>query len=171
MVRNRLAAMSGSVLNSWLAQLMDDDDAPSDGRTGPPCAANACEEEASGLNFRTAIEAHQKWKKRLHAVIESKSEEELDPELTSRDDRCELGQWIHGAGARQFGSQPEFVDLRNRHAAFHLCAGRVLSLAQSGKPALAAAEMAPGGEFARVSREVVGDLAAMFMRLKDVEAR
>lgn len=157
-------------INRWLAQLTGDDVAGSGSRTGPGSnPAPAREEEASGLNFRTAIEAHQEWKMRLHAVIEAKSPEGLDPVLVSRDDQCELGQWIHGAGGRQFDGQPQFVDLVKKHAAFHLCAGRVLSLAQSGQQALAAAEMAPGGEFARISREVVGDLAAMFMRLKEVK--
>jgi len=159
-------------INNWLAQLMDDDAATPGSRTGS-CSnpAKAHEEEAAGLNFRTAIEAHQKWKMRLQAAIEAKSEEQLDdPDAVSRDDQCELGQWIHGAGGRLFAGQPQFVDLVKKHAAFHLCAGRVLSLAQSGQQALAAAEMAPGGEFARISREVVGDLAAMFMRLKEVKA-
>lgn len=161
-------------INSWLAQLMDEggDDDRAGGRKRPGLfPANAGEEEASGLNFRTAIEAHQKWKMRLHDLIDGKSVEELDPDWVSRDDQCELGQWIHGPGARQFAGQPEFADLRNNHAAFHQCAARVLSLAQSGQPARAAAEMAPGGEFARISRQVVGDLAAMFMRLQSAEGR
>jgi hypothetical protein len=156
--------------NSWLAQLTGDDVAASGSPTGPG-SSHPHEEEASGLNFRTAIEVHQKWKIRLQAAIEAKSEEELDPDAVSRDDGCELGQWIHQAGGRQFAGQSQFVDLMKKHAEFHLCAGRILSLAQSGQQALAVAEMAPGGEFARVSREVVGDLAAMFMRLKEVEAR
>lgn len=156
-------------INSWLAQFTGDDDAASGSRTGPG-SSHPHEEEASGLNFRTAIEVHQQWKMRLHAVIEAKSGEEMDPDAVSRDDQCELGQWIHGVGGRQFAGQPQFVDLMKKHAQFHLCAGRVLSLAQSGQQALAAAQMAPGGEFARVSREIVGDLAAMFMRLKEVKA-
>jgi methyl-accepting chemotaxis protein len=124
--------------------------------------------EASGLNFGTAIEVHQEWKVRLQAVIESRSQETLDPNVVCRDDQCELGRWIHGEGGRQFDDEPQFADLRRKHAYFHACAGRVVLLAQSGHKDRAIAEISPGGDFAQASWEVIGDLASMFTRLRDV---
>jgi methyl-accepting chemotaxis protein len=150
-------------IKGWLARLLEEHD---DGAGSVP----AVPYEASGLNFGTAIEAHRQWKMRLQAVIESRSREKLDPMVVCRDDRCDLGDWIHGEGGRQFGAEPQFADLRRKHAYFHVCAGRILSLAQSGQTDLAMAEMSPGGEFARASWEVVGDLASMFTRLKEVKA-
>lgn len=157
---------NGLGTDSWLARLPHDDAAGA--RTAAdPLRSGAHEEEACGLNFRTAIQAHHEWKSQLQAAIEGRSGEDLDPELVARDDQCELGRWIHAAGSRAFASQPHFVDLREKHGGFHVRAALVLSLARSGQQALAAAELAPGGEFARISREVVGALASTFMRLKE----
>jgi len=157
---------------SWLSRVLQGDNVDESGaRPGasslPP---EPQEEAASGLNFRTAIEAHQKWKMRLQAVVDSKSREKLDPKVVCRDDQCDLGKWIDGEGARQFAGQAQFVDLSRKHTYFHVCAGHVLTLAQSGQRDLATAALASGGEFATASRDVVGVLASMFMRLKDVKA-
>jgi methyl-accepting chemotaxis protein len=147
-------------IKGWLARLLENRD---EVHSVPPEIL-----EASGLNFGTAIEAHQEWKVRLRAVIESKSQEKLDPNVVCRDDQCELGRWIHGEGGRQFDDEPQFADLRRKHAYFHACAGRVLLLAQSGHKDRAIAEISPGGDFAQASWEVIGDLASMFTRLRDV---
>ncbi len=157
-------------IKDWLARLVKDLAGESGaGTAADPVPAELHEKAISGLNFGTAIEAHQEWKSRLLALIESRCREELDPNVVCRDDQCELGKWLHGVGGRQFGGEPQFADLRNRHAYFHVCAGRVLSLVQSGQKELATAEMSPGGEFARTSWEVIGDLASMFLRLQAVE--
>lgn len=132
--------------------------------TSPTHAAPG-EHDPAGLDFHQAIEAHQGWKLRLQAVVEGRSQEQLDPRVIGRDDQCLLGQWIRGAGARQFGGQRKFADLRTRHAYLHLCAGRILALAQAGQKGAAVTELGPTGEFARLSRDVTSDLAALFLRL------
>ena len=123
------------------------------------------ETEAAGLDFKSAIEAHQRWKIRLNDVIEGRSEEVLDPASVARDDCCALGKWIHGVGGDNFSDQPEFAELKRRHAHFHVCAGHVLILAQSGRKEAASREVSQG-DFARISREVVMNLAHMYTRLK-----
>ncbi len=128
-------------------------------------APDAQDEEAEGLNFRTAIEAHQKWKVRLRAVVDGQSAETLDPSVVARDDQCVLGKWLHGAGGAKFARDAQFVGLKTKHAYFHVCAGQVLSLAQSGAKEKADRELS-SGSFARASQEVVMDLAQMFTRLK-----
>lgn len=135
--------------------------------TGRPDPASG---DGAGLDFSEAIEAHQDWKLRLQAVIEGRSVEKLDPQVVGRDDRCLLGCWILGEGARRFGGQRKFADLRAKHAYFHVCAGRILALAQSGQKEAAVTELGPTGEFARLSRDVTTDLAALFLRLKGGEA-
>lgn len=135
----------------------------------PPVEADG-EQRAAGLDFRGAIEAHADWKLRLQRAIEGTSTEPLDPHVIGRDDQCLLGQWIRGAGARQFGGQRKFADLRARHGYFHVCAGRILTLALAGQRDAATIEIGPTGEFARVSRDVTSDLAALFLRLKGAEA-
>lgn len=48
--------------------------------------------ELAGLDFKTAIDAHMKWKVRLEAVIDGRSEETLEVAVVSCDNRCTLGQ-------------------------------------------------------------------------------
>jgi hypothetical protein len=135
-------------------------------------AANAAalSEEQQELDFRASIEAHQDWKLRLQAAVEGRCDDALDPHLVGRDDQCPLGRWIAEKGMRHFGGQRKFEDLRAKHAYFHVCAGRILSLAQAGRKDAALVELGPTGEFARLSRDVTSDLAALFLRLKGASA-
>jgi Chemoreceptor zinc-binding domain len=152
-------------IRGWLVGLLGGDTPQETPKAMVEVARDPMEEEADGLNFRSAIEAHQKWKVRLRAVIENNSSENLVPEVVSRDDQCVLGKWIHGAGGAKFAKEPQFIDLKKKHAYFHVCAGNVLQLAQSGDKVNATAEIT-SGNFARTSQEVVLDLAQMFTRLK-----
>lgn len=127
-------------------------------------AIDVMDKEAAGLNFKLAIEAHQKWKRRLLDVIKGDSEEVLHVEVVSRDDQCLLGKWIHGAGNEKFGSSAQFVRLRNNHAQFHTCAGHVLHLAQIGKQSDAALALKEG-DYAQISQEVVRDLVAVYTQV------
>lgn len=146
----------------WLATLLGAANrSQSDQSSEAPPAADALEEEAAGLNFRSAIEAHQKWKARLQAVIDARSVENLEVAVVSRDDQCVLGKWIHGDGQMQFGNHELFNELLTDHASFHQCAGSVLALAQFGKKA-EAQEALRFGDYARVSRKVVVGLAKMY---------
>ena len=132
--------------------------------------AAALSDEHQELDFRASIEAHQDWKLRLQAAVDGRCADALDPHVVGRDDQCLLGRWIADGGTRRFGGQRKFEDLRAKHAYFHVCAGRILSLAQSGRKDAAVVELGPTGEFARLSREVTSDLAALFLRLKGASA-
>ncbi|MCX7192824.1 MAG: CZB domain-containing protein, partial [Proteobacteria bacterium] len=90
-------------------------------------------EEIAGLNFKTALEAHIKWKQRLKGVIDGSGTEVLDPRVVARDDQCALGKWIYTEGQAQFGNQPGFVAVVTAHTHFHKCAGNTLELALDGK--------------------------------------
>lgn len=124
-------------------------------------AGDPMEEEAAGLNFRTAIAAHQKWKQRLQAVVDGTSVEVLSVPVVCRDDQCVLGKWIHGPSATAFAAMEQFVRLKKNHAFFHMCAGKVLSLAQEKNHDAARREL-ESGNYARVSQDVVLDLATMY---------
>ena len=129
-------------------------------------AEDPLEEEAAGLNFRTAIGAHQQWKERLQSVIDGSHSEDLDVEVVSRDDRCVLGKWIHGEGGKLFGSDERFQELQKNHVHFHLCAGTVLKLAQTGRKTEAQA-LLKTGDYSKVSRDVMLDLAQMYNRASE----
>jgi Chemoreceptor zinc-binding domain len=85
------------------------------------------------LDIDTAISAHENWSARLLGVIRGSSTEVLEPELVCRDDRCDLGKWLHGPGRERLGQYPAFTVLVARHKYFHLQASTVLALAQAGE--------------------------------------
>ncbi|MGB8517809.1 MAG: CZB domain-containing protein [Gallionella sp.] len=107
-------------------------------------------EEVGGLNFKTAIEAHIKWKLRLQGVIDGTGTEALDPNVVAQDNQCALGKWIYGQGGSNYGNHPEFKELVAAHAHFHKCAGHTLDLALEGKADEARAQI-DGGDFAKAS--------------------
>lgn len=107
-------------------------------------------EEVGGLNFKTALEAHIKWKLRLQGVIDGSGTEALDPRVVAQDNQCALGKWIYGQGGKDYGSNPEFKELVAAHTHFHKCAGHTLDLALDGKTAEARQQI-EGGDFAKAS--------------------
>jgi methyl-accepting chemotaxis protein len=48
------------------------------------------------------------------------------------DDRCALGQWIHGE-AKQYSGVPEYGKLVQEHKAFHASAAKVIEMVAAGK--------------------------------------
>jgi methyl-accepting chemotaxis protein len=105
-----------------------------------------------GFDFGKAIEAHRAWKVRLRKAIAD--QERLDAETLCRDDRCPLGQWLHGEGGRRWGSRPSFVDLLRKHAEFHQEAGGVAKRINDGRYEDAERLIGSGSRFAQVSTEV-----------------
>jgi len=130
-----------------------------------PSKLENMDKEAEGLNFKLAIEAHQKWKKRLSDVVDGNSDEVLQVDLVSRDDQCLLGKWIHGPGSQKFWLSEQFIRLKNNHAHFHVCAGNVLHLAQTDRQQEAALELKEG-DYTRVSQEVIRDLVAVYTQVE-----
>lgn len=121
-------------------------------------------EEIAGLNFKTALEAHIKWKLRLKGVIDGTGTEVLDPRIVARDDQCALGKWINTEGTKQFGTHPEFISVVNAHTHFHKCAGHTLELALDGKVKEAEDDLI-GGEFAKASLQVSRHLMRLWRDL------
>ena len=118
--------------------------------------------ELAGLNFKTAIDAHLKWKVRLESYINGTSTEQLNVGVVSRDDQCPLGKWIYDKGGEKYGFSETFFDMKAHHANFHRCAGGVLSAAQAGDTATAT-KLLHSGEYLRASERVKMLLARMFM--------
>jgi hypothetical protein len=118
--------------------------------------------ELAGLNFKTAVDAHMKWKVRLESYINGTSEEQLKVDVVCRDDQCPLGKWIYDKGGEKFGFSETFFDMKAHHALFHRSAGDVLSAAQAGDKA-AATKLLHGGDYVKSSERVKMLLARMFV--------
>ncbi|MDP2808533.1 MAG: CZB domain-containing protein [Rhodocyclaceae bacterium] len=117
--------------------------------------------ELAGLNFKTAVDAHMKWKIRLESYINGTSTEQLNVDVVCRDDQCTLGQWIGGIGGERFGQMPVFAVVRSRHAHFHRCAGEVLAVAQQGDKARAL-HMLEEGAYPDASEQVAEAIVHLF---------
>ncbi len=120
----------------------------------------SAEDEVQGLNFRSAIEAHQKWKGRLQAVLDGVGETDLCVDTVRCDHHCLLGKWIHGPGGARFGHHEAFQQLKQEHAAFHRLAGQVLQLHRAGDEI--AAQRLYRQDYLQISQNVVLQLARMY---------
>lgn len=122
--------------------------------------------EVGGLNFKSAIDAHMKWKFRLESYINGASSEDLKVDVVCRDDQCPLGKWIYSRGGGEFGYSETFFDMKAHHANFHRCAGEVLAAAQTGRKELAL-RLLHQGEYVRASERVKKLLARLFVLVAD----
>ena len=136
------------------------------GQPAPPAPADARGSDVGGLDFKGAVDAHMKWKKRLLDYIDGDSTEELKVDVVCRDDRCPLGHWIYGRGGSEFGYSETFFDMKAHHANFHRCAGEVLRAAQSGDRE-GALQLLHHGDYLRASERVKTLLAKLFVLVAD----
>lgn len=133
-----------------------------------PQATSAPEQDTegtvAGLNFKTAIDAHMKWKVRLEKCLDTDNEEGLQVDTISRDDQCPLGKWIHGVGGERFGNLREFQEMKMEHSRFHLCAGDVLACCVAGDKE-GAAQKLRSGDYTRASERVKLHLARLYVQV------
>jgi hypothetical protein len=116
------------------------------------------------VDFAKWTAAHRNWRRRLSDYIQGSSQEELDEGIVGLPDRCELGQWIEGNGNRFYGTLPVFGKLRDHHAEFHRCAGKVVRICKTdGRQA---ATKALHTEFDLVSLKVIDQIEALEREVK-----
>ncbi len=111
------------------------------------------------MNFDEAIKAHSAWKMKLSSYLNN-PDGSLKAAEICLDNKCALGQWIYGEGAK-FASHPEFTTLKSEHTRFHKAASEVVKKADSGQNV--SEEIAIGGksEFASASSSVVAAIMAI----------
>jgi methyl-accepting chemotaxis protein len=143
-LRDRASALAGKVAAFRLPE----------GGAHPP--QRAPERAAPVFDFDQAVEAHRAWKVKLRSAIAG--QQKLDAETLCRDDRCPLGQWLHGAGGSRWGHHPAFVRLVGQHAEFHREAGAVAKAVNQGAYGQAERLIGSGSRFASVSTETVTDI-------------
>ena len=128
---------------------------------GPALDADGRSMVAGGLDFVSAIHAHQHWKTRLQSYVRNESTEKLDYRLICRDDQCVLGKWINGEASDKFGNLPSFGELKVTHGMFHLAAGRIVQLHDENK-SVEAMQHLRQGDYPRHSIKVMGLLSALY---------
>lgn len=130
----------------------------------PPSPVITESEEAAGINIKTAIDAHIRWRHRLESFVLGTSSERLYFDLVSADDQCVLGRWIHGEAKEKYGQLALFGQLVTVHAQFHRHAGEVLDRASSGRHEEALALLQSGG-YPRCSVKVKHLLAKLYVEV------
>jgi methyl-accepting chemotaxis protein len=95
------------------------------------------------------IAVHAKWKHQLKTAIDT-AQSDRNVNDVAADDGCEFGIWLLSL-PKQDQSTAHWQKVRALHAEFHKSAAEVLAMALAGKKEEATAEMAFGGNFAKVS--------------------
>lgn len=111
------------------------------------------------MNFDEAIIAHSAWKIRLSKYIRN-PDGSLNVADVCVDNKCLLGQWIYGEGAR-YSHLPQYEVLRNEHARFHFAAGEVVKKAHKGESMVEETALGAESEFASASSAVVKAILEM----------
>lgn len=123
--------------------------------------------DRSGLDFYSAIAAHQRWKNRLMAYVRGQSQERLDAAVVGRRDACELGVWL-----RDLAPDPRIPEhlleaLRREHARFHELAADVVRLADRGDTEQALQALRASAPYNRCSHQVIGLLSRIYLELSE----
>ena len=112
------------------------------------------------MKFGDAINVHRGWKIKLATYIH-KPDGSLKADVACCDDKCDMGQWIHGSEARQFSSLEEFITMKAEHARFHREAGRIIREIDSGKSIDEEAVLGAQSEFGKTAAAVVSAIMAL----------
>jgi hypothetical protein len=137
-----------------------------DARPATPVITDS--EAAAGINIKTAIDAHIRWRHRLESFVQGTSQENLLLEVVAADDQCLLGKWIHGEAKNKYGHLDLFSELVDMHAQFHRHAGGVLTAARSGQHEEAMAQL-QSGAYPRCSNKVKHLLAKLYVEVLCVD--
>lgn len=111
------------------------------------------------MNFDDAIKAHSDWKLKLKAYLRNPDKTLRGAEVCL-DNRCELGKWIHGTGAKH-AALTEFKELKTSHARFHKAAAAIVDKANAGEKVSDDTSLGSKSEFSEVSQQVVSNIMAL----------
>ena len=112
------------------------------------------------MNLDNAVETHAQWKTKLRTAIAKR--EQLDLATLSRDDCCELGQWLYGAGETRYGKLAAHADCVHKHKVFHSEVSKVAKAVNAHKFEVADSMLNAGTAYVKASSE----LSVSFLRLR-----
>ena len=104
------------------------------------------------MDLDNAIAAHAEWKTKLRGAIQKK--EQLDAASISLDNKCPLGQWLHGEAKAKYAKLSSHGNCVAKHAEFHRCAGNVAKTINASNYTEAEAMLASGTPYAAASSAV-----------------
>lgn len=112
------------------------------------------------MKLDNAVETHAQWKTKLRSAISK--HEQLDISSLSRDDCCELGQWLHGEGKQKYGKLAAHGDCVHKHVLFHHEVTKIAKTVNAKNYSLAENMLGAGSDYAKASSA----LGVSFLRLR-----
>jgi methyl-accepting chemotaxis protein len=100
-----------------------------------------------------SVEKHRDWKSTFRrAILEQR---QLDVATIEKDNCCDLGKWLHGAGRSKFGGLTNFSECVEKHTAFHIEAGKVALAINAKRYDEASVMLARFSAYSQTSGELV----------------
>lgn len=112
------------------------------------------------MNLDNAVQTHAHWKTKLRSAISK--HEQLDLMTLSRDDCCELGQWLHGEGKSRYGKLNSHANCVHKHVVFHSEVTKVAKAVNANQFDAAESMLNAGTSYAKAS----SDLSVSFLQLR-----
>jgi len=106
----------------------------------------------TSMDLESAIGKHAEWKMKFRNAISK--QETMDAATISKDNCCELGKWLHGEAKTKFSRLASHAECLQKHAAFHVEAGKVASTINAKKYTEAEAMLGSGTPYASASSSV-----------------
>ena len=76
--------------------------------------------------LESALHKHSEWKVRFRSAITH--HEKLDVATISKDNCCDFGKWLYSDAKQQLGHLPSYTECVDRHAQFHIEAGKMAQI-------------------------------------------
>jgi hypothetical protein len=111
------------------------------------------------MNFDEARDKHAQWRFKFRGAITQK--ETMDAAAIAKDDRCDLGKWLHGDAKGKYSRLTSYADCVKKHAHFHLAASEVAKKINARQFDEARALLAMGTDFSLASAAIVSALNAL----------
>jgi hypothetical protein len=147
------------MLTRWLSPRPITTSAPAARADSTPDSIPFTATSVAGLSIDDALAEHLSLKRQLNRCAQGEGHTGLRADILCFDDRCVLGQWLHGAAKARLGHHRGFVHLIEQHRMFHIAASNVVALADAGK--LTQAQHMAQVQMEAFSRGVMQRLQAM----------
>lgn len=112
------------------------------------------------MDLNTAVQKHAEWKTKLRSAIAK--QEQMDVTTLSRDDCCELGQWLHGDARARFGKLAAHTECVRNHQTFHNEVAKVAVAVNAKRYAYAEGMLGAATPYAKASSA----LSVAFLHLR-----
>ena len=111
------------------------------------------------MNFDEARDRHGQWRFKFRGAIAQK--ETMDAAVIAKDDRCDLGKWLHGEAKDKYSRLSSYSDCVGKHAHFHIAASDVANKINARQFEEARALLDMGSDFSLASAAIVSALNAL----------